>query len=563
MKKLLTLVAAAFMAVNVSAANKVLKITGTADTPGADYSRQCFINLKNVQKGKPNVVKFDVYTTAGTEFKIGTEAIDDIQTEHMNEWHFSAVSSNTGGLTLTKTKLEAVINFPGKANVSCHSHCKPKNLGIPINHDGGNTETCYAGYHSDFEYAASALLLNIGKLPKDAIIYIDNVKVYDADGNLLSTEDFENATVAADDKTKTVYYPVWQKGANFEIADENATYFSSVELADIDFTKGDKAIGGWNGLVTNDFKSEIIQDGKDNVNHITFTPQKEPYNVQVNFENVYPKGAKIKLEMVARGSKPGSIQAGLQNPDNYAGGCGNFENIDLTTVYQTFTRTVTCSGDNARRLLLNVGTYQGTIYIKKVKIEALEVPKETVTISPSGYSTYAAYYPVDYSKIDGLTAYKVTLNGDKTGIVMEEVKGVVPAGVAVLLKGTANKDYRLTKAEGGSPVSTDLKMSDGNATSTVAATLYALATVNDLTAFYPVKKDSPIPAKRCYLEGNGTSQKAAFYSLGTNFGETTGISSVENKVEKADAPVYNLAGQLVGKDYKGLVIKNGKKFVIK
>ena len=44
---------------------------------------------------------------------------------------------------------------------------------------------------------------------------------------------------------------------------------------------------------------------------------------------------------------------------------------------------------------------------------------------------------------------------------------------------------------------------------------------------------------------------------------TTGISSVENKVEKADAPVYNLAGQLVGKDYKGLVIKNGKKFVIK
>ncbi len=36
MKKLLTLVAAAFMAVNVSAANKVLKITGTADTPGAD-----------------------------------------------------------------------------------------------------------------------------------------------------------------------------------------------------------------------------------------------------------------------------------------------------------------------------------------------------------------------------------------------------------------------------------------------------------------------------------------------------------------------------------------------
>lgn len=59
MKKFLTLVAAALMAVNVSAANKVLKITGTADNPGEPHTRQCFINLKNVQKGKPNVVKFE------------------------------------------------------------------------------------------------------------------------------------------------------------------------------------------------------------------------------------------------------------------------------------------------------------------------------------------------------------------------------------------------------------------------------------------------------------------------------------------------------------------------
>ena len=564
MKKLLTLVAAALMAVNVSAANKVLKITGTADNPGEDYSRQCFINLKKVQRGKHNVVKFDVYTTAGTEFTIGTEAIDDIQTDHKNEWNASAVFSYTEKLTLTNTKKEAVINFPGKANVSCHSHCTQKNLEIQINHDGGNTNYCYPEYLSNFEYAASALLLNIGKLPKDAIIYIDNVKVYDDAGNLLSTEDFENATVAAGDKTKTAYYLGWQKGANFEIADENATYIPSVDLANIDFTKGAQAIGGWNGLDTNDFKSEIIQDGNDNVNHITFTPQKEPYNVQVNFENVYPKGAKIQLTMVARGSKSGSIQAGLQNPDNYAEECGNFENIDLTTDYQTFTRTVTCSGDNARRLLLNVGTYQGTIYIKKVKIEALEVPKETVTISPSGYSTYAAYYPVDYSKIDGLTAYKVTLNGDKTGIVMEEVKAVVPAGVAVLLKGEANKDYPLPKDEGwawGEPC--DLKLSDGTATSTTEKTVYGLATVGGKDGFYKATEGKTIPAKCAYLEVKTSTNPAKFYSLGDNSGSTTGITSVKNEAAGNNAPMYNLAGQLVDKGYKGIVIKNGKKIVLK
>ena len=545
MKKLLTLVAAAFMAVNVSAANKVLKITGTADTPGADYSRQCFINLKNVQMAKPNVVKFDVYTTAGTTFEIGTEAIDDIQTEHKDQWNNSAVRSNTGTLTITKDRKTVTVNFPRTTTVECATHNEK---------------------HENFEYAASALLLNIGKLPEDAILYIDNVKVYDEYGALIFFEEFENATVAEYDKSKTVYYLGWQKGAIFEIADENATYIPSVDLADLDFTKqGATPIDGWNSKDKQGFNSDIQDDGTGvNVDVITFTPQKEPHEVQVNFENVYPKGAKIRLTMVAKGVGEGSINAALQNPNGWKG-CGDFGNIELTTDYKTFKKTVLCSGDNARRLLLNVGTYGGKkIYIKSVKIEALEVPQETVTISSSGYSTYAAYYPVNYADLN-LKAYAVKLNVAKDGVEFTEISGVVPAGVPVLLKGKAGNKYVLKKAEGGSPVSTDLKMSDGNATSTGAATLYALATKDGVTAFYPVKKDSPIPAKRCYLEVevNGTSQKAAFYSLGTNFGETTGISSVENKVEKADAPVYNLAGQLVGKDYKGLVIKNGKKFVIK
>lgn len=43
---------------------------------------------------------------------------------------------------------------------------------------------------------------------------------------------------------------------------------------------------------------------------------------------------------------------------------------------------------------------------------------------------------------------------------------------------------------------------------------------------------------------------------------TTGISNIEN-VKLQDGKVFNLAGQQVGKGYKGIVIKNGKKMVIK
>lgn len=332
----------------------------------------------------------------------------------------------------------------------------------------------------------------------------------------------------------------------------------TLDLANLDFsTENAKAIGGWG----KDFKSEI----KDGVDVITFTTQEQPHEVQVDFENVYPKGAKIKLTMEAKGSVAGSINAVLQNPDNYHE-CSKYEDINLATDdFQSIEKTFTCSGDNARRLLLNVGNYNGKIYIKSVKIVALDVPEETVTISPSGYSTYAAYYPVDYSKLDDLKAYTVKLNPEKTEIVMNEVEGVVPAGVAVLLKGKANTDYRLVKAEGlqDQDVTSDLKLSDGTITSTTEKTVYGLATVNGKDGFYKASNDKTIPAKCAYLEVKNSANPAKCFSLGDHSGSTTGITSVKIEAAGNNAPMYNLAGQLVDKGYKGIVIKNGKKIVLK
>ena len=44
---------------------------------------------------------------------------------------------------------------------------------------------------------------------------------------------------------------------------------------------------------------------------------------------------------------------------------------------------------------------------------------------------------------------------------------------------------------------------------------------------------------------------------------TTGISKVENLKVAKDGKSFNLAGQQVGKGYKGIVIKNGKKIIVK
>ena len=46
-------------------------------------------------------------------------------------------------------------------------------------------------------------------------------------------------------------------------------------------------------------------------------------------------------------------------------------------------------------------------------------------------------------------------------------------------------------------------------------------------------------------------------------GDITGIKDVKTQLEDSNAPIYNLSGQRVGNDYKGVVIQNGKKFVVK
>lgn len=287
------------------------------------------------------------------------------------------------------------------------------------------------------------------------------------------------------------------------------------------------------------------------------------YKGVVSFNKMYQQ---LAINGVA-GKKDLAIKVQLEKPTPNVQMCVDYE--DKTSEWPSFVGSDKITFTTKKGVAIkNVGIQ----YIDKennplsVNVDgAWLVKKETVHIGTNGWATFASDCAVKYDDLN-LQAYAVKLNDDKTSVSYTPLTGVVPAYTPVLLKGTADTNYEINSKSVWAPdVLTDLKVSDGTSASTDAATLYALSTVNDVTAFYPVKKNSAIPAKRCYLEvvKDASASNAAFYSLGTNFGETTGISSVENKVEKADAPVYNLAGQPVGKDYKGLVIKNGKKFVIK
>lgn len=181
---------------------------------------------------------------------------------------------------------------------------------------------------------------------------------------------------------------------------------------------------------------------------------------------------------------------------------------------------------------------------------------ETLKTSAGGYATYSADYAVNYSEL-GLTAYTLTVDETNKTVTAKAFTGVVPAGGAVLVKGTPSKAYTLTPAttEGDDTFATDLQ------TGAIKAdgTQYGFTSKFGTPAFAQVKSGQDIPAKKGYIVLNGAS--AAKYSI--CFGdEATGIHTIEATSAANDA-MYNLAGQRVDKAYKGIVIVNGKKYLNK
>ena len=183
---------------------------------------------------------------------------------------------------------------------------------------------------------------------------------------------------------------------------------------------------------------------------------------------------------------------------------------------------------------------------------------ESLTPAASGYATYAADYAVNYSE-QGLTAYAVKVATDKSKVSATPFTGVVPAGKAVLVKGTADQEYTLTPATTAADETfdTDLLASDDTVTAD-GAQHFAFGTKNGVSGFKLVKSGVAIPAKKGYLLISNAGAKEFFAFEG----ETTGISTVET-TPATDGNVYNMAGQRVSKNYKGFVIVGGKKYLNK
>lgn len=198
------------------------------------------------------------------------------------------------------------------------------------------------------------------------------------------------------------------------------------------------------------------------------------------------------------------------------------------------------------------------LYIKSITVNYTQ-QQESLTTAASGFATYVANYPVDYSKL-GLTVYEVAVNQEQTKVIYTPFTGAVPAGMAVLVQGVPNKEYSLTPATvADHSYKTDLRASDGTVKA-ADSEIYAFATLRGISGFKLVTDGVVIPAKKGYLKLTSAGSAKNFFAFDD---VDTGIGHIDANNMGTTSVVYNLAGQRVDKYYKGIVIENGKKIIRK
>lgn len=131
-----------------------------------------------------------------------------------------------------------------------------------------------------------------------------------------------------------------------------------VPVIEHDFSDGTPMSGWGDGLTMS------VVDGVCVVENPTAA---QNWEKQLCFEQTTPfeNGKTYFLRLKVKGSQEGSIVATFQNPDGYIG-CGDFPAFAVTTDWQEVTVSTTCSGDNATRLLFNVGNFEGTLYFDDI-----------------------------------------------------------------------------------------------------------------------------------------------------------------------------------------------------
>lgn len=199
--------------------------------------------------------------------------------------------------------------------------------------------------------------------------------------------------------------------------------------------------------------------------------------------------------------------------------------------------------------------------------------KAPINVDGKGTTYWSTFYASNNRLLpEGVTAYAVKSNNDGRAQLVKVAEGgqVIPGGKGYLLSTANENGFCLTPSDGeavAAPVANLLMGSDeAKIFDDTSYKYYILGKSGEDFGFYWQKGTSGTKvnnaAHKAFLRVPA-SNGAKFLSF--TFGEeTTGINGITaSDAEQNGTALYNLAGQRVAKGYKGLVIKNGKKYLVK
>lgn len=225
----------------------------------------------------------------------------------------------------------------------------------------------------------------------------------------------------------------------------------------------------------------------------------------------------------------------------------------------------TVEGDDRNSAFVIKGAY---VTINSVTLTTKKLAGyRPVYIPASGYATF--YGASTCALPDGVGAYYVSSTTEESATFTGLSN--IPANQGVILKGSKGI-YQLytTTDEAASVVDNKLVGSTSRQQITDASGKYILYNNAGTPEFRTITADTYLDAFKCYLNapGGGPAKLNIVFAEDENKqgeepqGETTSIRNMTNTNVNNNV-VYNMNGQRVGSNYKGMVIINGKKVIRK
>jgi len=199
-----------------------------------------------------------------------------------------------------------------------------------------------------------------------------------------------------------------------------------------------------------------------------------------------------------------------------------------------------------------------SLVLQRPSLTSMEAFKDQVTIKAAGWATYVSHRPIDFSQTEGIQAFQTKYEAASNTIVLSPVEAI-PENTAVVLKGDPGS-YTFTNVASADPLNdNELTFYTTDTPVTEERTVYVLSMKEGVCGFFPYAKGKSMPSyKGCLLIKKNTAAKP-FYRVDAK--TPTDIRSI--KQLQSQAVRYNLAGERVSNRYKGIVIENGKKIIVK